>query len=167
MAFSSDSILSWPLSPPAEADSRAVSSPEHEVVELFEELRDRLMHPVPAANPTPGVAAAERPRPSELPCGSPVRHRVVSVLRAGTRTARQEGRRIHANRRRRGWETRRPFRVRRVWFGGQIGSQTRSRRRAGRVVSLSCRPRAAAARASAADGGRRCCPGRSQRCRRS
>ena len=43
MAFSSDSILSWPLSPPAEADSRAVSSPEHEVVELFEELRDRLL----------------------------------------------------------------------------------------------------------------------------
>ena len=43
MAFSSDSILSWPLSPPAEADSRAVSSPEHEVVGLFEELRDRLL----------------------------------------------------------------------------------------------------------------------------
>jgi len=43
LAFSSDSILSWPLSPPAEADSRAVSSPEHEVVELFEELRDRLL----------------------------------------------------------------------------------------------------------------------------
>lgn len=43
MTFSSDSILSWPLSPPAEADSRAVSSPEHEVVELFEELRDRLL----------------------------------------------------------------------------------------------------------------------------
>jgi RNA polymerase sigma-70 factor, ECF subfamily len=43
LAFSSDSILSWPLSPPAEADARAVSSPENEVVELFEELRDRLM----------------------------------------------------------------------------------------------------------------------------
>jgi RNA polymerase sigma-70 factor (ECF subfamily) len=43
LAFSSDSILSWPLSPQAEADSRVVSSPEHEVVELFEELRDRLL----------------------------------------------------------------------------------------------------------------------------
>jgi RNA polymerase sigma-70 factor (ECF subfamily) len=43
LAFSSDSILSWPLSPPAEADSRVGSSPETEVVELFEELRDRLL----------------------------------------------------------------------------------------------------------------------------
>jgi RNA polymerase sigma-70 factor, ECF subfamily len=43
LVFSSDSILSWPLSPPAEADLRVGSSPESEVVELFEELRDRLL----------------------------------------------------------------------------------------------------------------------------
>jgi RNA polymerase sigma-70 factor (ECF subfamily) len=42
LSFSSDSVLSWPLSRPADAESR-VSSPEIEVVELFEELRDRLL----------------------------------------------------------------------------------------------------------------------------
>jgi RNA polymerase sigma-70 factor (ECF subfamily) len=43
LSFSSDSVLSWPLSRPADAESRASSSPEVEVVELFEELRDRLL----------------------------------------------------------------------------------------------------------------------------
>jgi RNA polymerase sigma-70 factor (ECF subfamily) len=43
LSFSSDSILSWPLSRPADADSRLSSPPEIEVVELFEELGDRLL----------------------------------------------------------------------------------------------------------------------------
>ena len=43
LSFSSDSILSWPLSAPADAGSRVSSPPEIEVVELFEELRDRLL----------------------------------------------------------------------------------------------------------------------------
>jgi RNA polymerase sigma-70 factor (ECF subfamily) len=43
LSFSSDSVLSWPLSRPADAESSASSSPEIEVVELFEELRDRLL----------------------------------------------------------------------------------------------------------------------------
>jgi RNA polymerase sigma-70 factor, ECF subfamily len=43
LAFSSDSTLSWPLSRPAEAGPRVSSSAEIEVVELFEELRERLL----------------------------------------------------------------------------------------------------------------------------
>ncbi|MGA9507548.1 MAG: sigma-70 family RNA polymerase sigma factor [Candidatus Sulfotelmatobacter sp.] len=43
MSFSSDSIFSWPLSAQAEAGSRVSSSLEIEVVELFEELRERLL----------------------------------------------------------------------------------------------------------------------------
>jgi RNA polymerase sigma-70 factor, ECF subfamily len=43
LAFSSDSALSWPLARPADAGSRVPSSSEIEVVELFEELRDRLL----------------------------------------------------------------------------------------------------------------------------
>ncbi|MFZ0317568.1 MAG: sigma-70 family RNA polymerase sigma factor [Candidatus Sulfotelmatobacter sp.] len=43
LSYSSDSILSWPLSRPADADSRLSPSPEIQVVELFEELRDRLL----------------------------------------------------------------------------------------------------------------------------
>lgn len=43
MAFSSDSVLSWPLSRPADAGSWAPAPPEIEVVELFEELRERLL----------------------------------------------------------------------------------------------------------------------------
>jgi RNA polymerase sigma-70 factor, ECF subfamily len=43
LSFSSDSILSWPLSRPADADLRVSVSPEIEVVELFEELRGRLL----------------------------------------------------------------------------------------------------------------------------
>jgi RNA polymerase sigma-70 factor (ECF subfamily) len=43
LPFSSESTLSWPLSRPAKAGSWAPSSPEIEVVELFEELRDRLL----------------------------------------------------------------------------------------------------------------------------
>lgn len=48
LSFPSDSILSWPLTRPVDAGSRtSVSSqsvsPEIEVVELFEELRDRLL----------------------------------------------------------------------------------------------------------------------------
>ena len=43
LPFSSDFVLSWPLSTTAEADSRVSSSPEIEVVELFEELRERLL----------------------------------------------------------------------------------------------------------------------------
>jgi RNA polymerase sigma-70 factor, ECF subfamily len=43
LAFSTDSILSWPLSRPADAGSQVASSLEIEVVELFEELRDRLL----------------------------------------------------------------------------------------------------------------------------
>jgi RNA polymerase sigma-70 factor (ECF subfamily) len=42
LAFSLDSILSWPLSRPADAGSQ-VSSSELAVVELFDELRDRLL----------------------------------------------------------------------------------------------------------------------------
>jgi RNA polymerase sigma-70 factor, ECF subfamily len=45
LPFSSDSILSWPFSRPANAGSRVSfsPSPEIEVVSLFEELRDRLL----------------------------------------------------------------------------------------------------------------------------
>jgi RNA polymerase sigma-70 factor (ECF subfamily) len=43
LRFSSDFVLSWPLPKAADADSRGSSSPEIEVVELFEELRDRLL----------------------------------------------------------------------------------------------------------------------------
>ena len=45
LPFSSDSVLSWPLSGPANAGSRVSfsPSPEIEVVSLFEELRDRLL----------------------------------------------------------------------------------------------------------------------------
>lgn len=43
LPFSSDFVLSWPLSRPADADSQVSSSPEAEVVELFDELRDRLL----------------------------------------------------------------------------------------------------------------------------
>ena len=43
LAFSSDSVLSWPLSRLADAGSRVSSSHEIEVVELFGELRDRLL----------------------------------------------------------------------------------------------------------------------------
>jgi RNA polymerase sigma-70 factor (ECF subfamily) len=43
LAFSSDSIFLWPLPRLADADSRVSSAPEIEVVELFEELRDRLL----------------------------------------------------------------------------------------------------------------------------
>ncbi|MGA7217674.1 MAG: RNA polymerase sigma factor [Candidatus Sulfotelmatobacter sp.] len=43
MSFSSDSILSWPLTSPVDADSHALSAPEIVVVELFEELRDRVL----------------------------------------------------------------------------------------------------------------------------
>jgi RNA polymerase sigma-70 factor, ECF subfamily len=43
LSFSSDSVLSWPISTPADVAERAPSSPEVEVVELFEELRDRLL----------------------------------------------------------------------------------------------------------------------------
>jgi RNA polymerase sigma-70 factor (ECF subfamily) len=42
LAFSSDSVLSWPLSRPHGAGSTS-SPPEVEVVELFEELRERLL----------------------------------------------------------------------------------------------------------------------------
>jgi RNA polymerase sigma-70 factor (ECF subfamily) len=42
LSFYSDSALSWPLSRPADARSQ-VSSSEIEVVELFDELRDRLL----------------------------------------------------------------------------------------------------------------------------
>jgi RNA polymerase sigma-70 factor, ECF subfamily len=42
LSFSPDSVLSWPLSRPANTEPR-VSSPEIEVVALFEELRDRLL----------------------------------------------------------------------------------------------------------------------------
>lgn len=43
LAFSSDSVLSWPLSRLADAGSRVSPSHEIEVVELFGELRDRLL----------------------------------------------------------------------------------------------------------------------------
>jgi RNA polymerase sigma-70 factor, ECF subfamily len=42
LPFFSDSVLSWPLSRPADTESWA-PPPEVEVVELFEELRDRLL----------------------------------------------------------------------------------------------------------------------------
>jgi RNA polymerase sigma-70 factor (ECF subfamily) len=43
LSFSSDSIFSWPLARPADAGSQVSSPLEIEVVELFEELRDRLL----------------------------------------------------------------------------------------------------------------------------
>jgi RNA polymerase sigma-70 factor (ECF subfamily) len=43
LSFFSDSVLSWPHSRPADAESWVSSSPEVEVVELFEELRERLL----------------------------------------------------------------------------------------------------------------------------
>ena len=43
LSFSSDSVLSWPLSAPAEERSWGRVAPEIEVVELFEELRERLL----------------------------------------------------------------------------------------------------------------------------
>jgi RNA polymerase sigma-70 factor (ECF subfamily) len=43
LAFYSDSALSWPLSTAADTGSRDPSSSEIEVVELFDELRDRLL----------------------------------------------------------------------------------------------------------------------------
>jgi RNA polymerase sigma-70 factor (ECF subfamily) len=43
LSFSSDSILSWPLSRPVNAEARIPCSPETEVVNLFEDLRDRLL----------------------------------------------------------------------------------------------------------------------------
>jgi RNA polymerase sigma-70 factor (ECF subfamily) len=43
LSFSSDSIFSWPLARPVEAGSRVSSPLEIEVVELFEELRERLL----------------------------------------------------------------------------------------------------------------------------
>jgi RNA polymerase sigma-70 factor, ECF subfamily len=43
LAFSSDSVLSWPLAKAAGADLRAAATTENEVVELFDELRDRLL----------------------------------------------------------------------------------------------------------------------------
>lgn len=43
LPFSSDSALSWPLSRPADAGSQASSALEVEVVELFGELRERLL----------------------------------------------------------------------------------------------------------------------------
>jgi len=43
LSFSSDSVLPFPLSAAANVVERAPSSPEAEVVELFEELRDRLL----------------------------------------------------------------------------------------------------------------------------
>jgi RNA polymerase sigma-70 factor (ECF subfamily) len=43
LSFSSESVLSWSIPRPGYAGERALSSPEVEVVELFEELRDRLL----------------------------------------------------------------------------------------------------------------------------
>jgi RNA polymerase sigma-70 factor, ECF subfamily len=43
LSFSSDSVLSWPLSSAADVAERPPLPPEIEVVELFEELRDRLL----------------------------------------------------------------------------------------------------------------------------
>jgi RNA polymerase sigma-70 factor, ECF subfamily len=43
LEFPSDSVFSWPVATPAEADLRAVLSAEVEVVGLFDELRDRLL----------------------------------------------------------------------------------------------------------------------------
>ncbi|HTU42697.1 MAG TPA: sigma-70 family RNA polymerase sigma factor [Candidatus Aquilonibacter sp.] len=39
----SDSVFCWPLLGHSSADSRSCSTPESEVVELFDELRDRMM----------------------------------------------------------------------------------------------------------------------------
>jgi RNA polymerase sigma-70 factor (ECF subfamily) len=43
LPFSSDFVVSWPLSRPADADAQVPASPEAEVVELFDELRARLL----------------------------------------------------------------------------------------------------------------------------
>jgi len=43
LSFSSDLSLSWPLSRPADAGERVSSASEVEVVELFVELRERLL----------------------------------------------------------------------------------------------------------------------------
>lgn len=43
MSFSSNSIFSWPLAQPVDAGSQVASPLEIEVVELFEELRERLL----------------------------------------------------------------------------------------------------------------------------
>jgi RNA polymerase sigma-70 factor, ECF subfamily len=43
VGFSSDSVLSWPLVRPAEVEIAPASSSELEVVQLFDELRDRLL----------------------------------------------------------------------------------------------------------------------------
>jgi len=43
LPFSSDSILTWPLARPVDADSGTSSPLEVEVVELFDEMRDRLL----------------------------------------------------------------------------------------------------------------------------
>lgn len=43
LSDSLDSVLCWPLLGRSSADSRACSAPEVEVVELFDELRDRLL----------------------------------------------------------------------------------------------------------------------------
>jgi RNA polymerase sigma-70 factor, ECF subfamily len=43
LSFSSDSVLSWPLSSAADVAERPPSPPDVAVVELFEELRDRLL----------------------------------------------------------------------------------------------------------------------------
>ena len=43
MSFSADSVLAWPLAAPSGVAEPVLSSPEVEVVELFEELRDRLL----------------------------------------------------------------------------------------------------------------------------
>jgi RNA polymerase sigma-70 factor (ECF subfamily) len=43
LSFSADSVLAWPLSAPSGLAEPALSSPEVEVVELFEELRDRML----------------------------------------------------------------------------------------------------------------------------
>lgn len=43
MSFSSDSVLAFPLSGAADVTERILTSPEDEVVALFNELRDRLL----------------------------------------------------------------------------------------------------------------------------
>ncbi len=43
MSVPSDSALCWPLVRPSRADCRPLSAPEVEVVQLFDELRDRLL----------------------------------------------------------------------------------------------------------------------------
>jgi RNA polymerase sigma-70 factor (ECF subfamily) len=43
LSFFSESTLAWPLSRPSDAGSWASTSPEFEVVALFEELRDHLL----------------------------------------------------------------------------------------------------------------------------